>query len=87
MRQLKSLKRHLQKDDTLQKRYQEAIDTDVKAGYVCKVGQIELNDTTYKHQWYMQHHPVINSDKPEKVRRVCNASAKYQGVAQQKQHG
>ena len=43
MGQLKSLERRLQKDDMLQKRYQETIDTDVKAGYVHKVQQVELN--------------------------------------------
>ena len=27
------------------------------------------------------HHPVINPQKPEKLRRVCHTAAKYQGVA------
>ena len=81
MGQLKSLERRLQKDETLKKRYQETIDTDVNAGYVRKVDQAELNETKDKLQWYLPHHPVINPHKPEKVRRVCNAAAKYQGVA------
>ena len=81
MGQLKSLEQRLQKDETLKKRYQETIDTDVNAGYVRKVDQAELNETKDKLQWYLPHHPVINPHKPEKVRRVCNASAKYQGVA------
>ena len=79
--QLKSLERRLQKDETLRKRYQETIDTDVNAGYFRKVDQAELNETRDKLQWYLPHHPVINPQKPEKVRRVCNAAAKYQGVA------
>ena len=79
--QLKSLERRLQKDETLKKRYQETIDTDVNAGYVQKVDQAELNETKDKLQWYLPHHPVINPHKPEKVRRVCIAAAKYQGVA------
>ena len=66
---------------TLRKRYQETIDTDVSAGHVRKVDQAELNETKDKLQWYLPHHPVINPQKPEKVRRVCNAAAKYQGVA------
>ena len=45
MGQLKSLERRLQKDDMLRKRYQETIDTDVKAGYVRKVQQVGLNET------------------------------------------
>ena len=45
MGQLKSLERRLQKDDPLRKRYQENIDTEVKAGYVREVEQVELNET------------------------------------------
>ena len=32
-----------------------------------------------KHKWYLPHHPVLNPSKPGKVRRVCNAGAKFQG--------
>ena len=81
MGQRKSPERCLQKDAMLQKRYQETIDTDVKAGYVRKVQQVELNETRDKLQWYLPHHPAINPHKPENVRRVCYAAAKYQGVA------
>ena len=79
--QLKSLERRLQKDETLKKRYQETIDTYVNAGYVRKVDQAEVNETKDKLQRYLPHHPVIYPHKPEKVRRVCNAAAEYQGVA------
>ena len=78
MEQLKSLERRLQKDETLRKRYQETIDKDLNGGYV---DQAELNETKDKLQRYLPHHPVINPHKPEKVRRVCNAAAKYQDVA------
>ena len=81
MGQLKSLERRLHKDETLKKRYQETIDTDVNAGYVWKVDQSELNETKDKLQWYLPDHPVINLHKPEKVRRMCDAAVKYQGVA------
>ena len=81
MGQLKSLERRLQKDETLRMRYQGSIDTDVNAGHVRKFDQAEVNETKDKLQWYLPHHPVINPHKPEKVRRVCNAAAKYQGVA------
>ena len=81
MGQLRSLERRLHNDETLKKRYQETIDTDVNAGYVRKVDLAELNETKDKLQWYLPHHPVINSHKPEKVRRLCNAAAKYQSVA------
>ena len=81
MGRLKSLERHLQKDETLRKRHQETIDTDVNAKYVRKVDQAELNETKDKLQWYLPHHPVINPRKPTNVRRLCNAGAKHQCVA------
>ena len=28
-------------------------------------------------QWYLPHHPVINPNKPEKIRRVCNAASRF----------
>ena len=81
MGQLRSLEKRLQKDDKLRQRYQETIDTDVKAVYVQKIDQTELKETRDDLKWYLPHHPVINPHKPEKVRRVCNAAAQYQGVA------
>ena len=81
MGQLKSLERRLQKNETVRKRYQEIIDADFNARHVRKVDQTELIENQNKLQWYLPHHPVINPHKPEKVRRVCNAAARYQGVA------
>ena len=81
MGQLQSLERRLQKNETLKKRSQETIDTDVSAGYVWKVDQTKLNETKDKLQWYLPHLPDINPHKPEKVERVCSAAANYQGVA------
>ena len=51
MGELKSLEQHLQKDKALKKRSQETIETDINAGHVWKVNQIELNDTKDKLQW------------------------------------
>ena len=83
MGQLKSLERRQQKGDILRKRYQETIDTDAKASFVRKVEQVEQNETRDKLQWYLPHHPVINPQKPEKVRTEFNAAAKYQVVVRQ----
>ena len=49
--------------------------------YYGKVQQVELNETIDKFQWYLPHYPVFSAHKHEKVRRMCNAAAKYQGVA------
>ena len=76
MRQLMSIEPRLQKGDTLRKRYQKTIDTDVTAGYVRKVEQVEMNETRDRLQRYLPHHPVIIPHNLEKVRSVCNAAAK-----------
>ena len=60
------INRCLQKDDTLRKRYPENIDTDVKAGYVRKLEQDELNATRDKLQYCLPHRPVINLHNPKK---------------------
>ena len=78
MGQLKSLERRLQKDETLRKEKpltrMSKLDT---FGKEIKQNSMKL-ETGYN--GFLPHHPVINPHKPEKIRRVCNAAAKYQGV-------
>ena len=74
-----SLERRLEKDEPLKQRYEETINVDLQNGYVRKLDEKELDETKDERQWYVPHHPVINPHKPEKVRRVCNAAAKYKG--------
>ena len=59
--------------------YQQSIDTDVEKGFVKILGKSEVKGTFGK-EWYLPHHPVLNPNKPGKVRRVCNAAAKYKDV-------
>ena len=40
-----------------------------------------MNETRCKLQWYLPHNLVIKPPKSEKVPRICNAAAKYQGAA------
>ena len=35
---------------------------------------------TFGNEWYLPHHPVLNPNKPGKVRRVCNAASKYKDI-------
>ena len=32
-------------------------------------------------EWYLPHHPVVNPNKPGKVRRVLNGAAKFHGAS------
>ena len=35
---------------------------------------------TFGNEWYLPRHPVLNPNKPRKVRRVCNAASKYKEI-------
>ena len=79
--QLKSLERRLEKDENLKQRYKETIGVDVQKGFVRILDEAELENTKSDLQWYVPHLPVLNPNKPDKVRRVCNAASKFGGVS------
>ena len=78
--QLKSLEKRLSKDDSLRLHYQKTIIDDIEKGYVIRV---ELHDpkTLHYREWYLPQHPVINPNKPGKVRRVLNGASKFHGFS------
>ena len=77
--QLYSLERRFQRDPNLKNLYQQSIDTDAEKGFVKILDESEVKGTFGK-EWYLPHHPVLNPNKPGKVRRVCNAASKYKEV-------
>ena len=77
--QLYSQERRFQRDPNLKSLYQQSIDTDVEKGLVKILDESEVKGTFGK-EWYLPHHPVLNPNKPGKVRRVCNAASKYKEV-------
>ena len=77
--QLYSLKRRFQRDPNLKELYQQSIDTDIEKEFVKILGKTEVKGTFGK-EWYLPHHLVLNPNKPGKVRRVCNAAAKYKHI-------
>ena len=77
--QFYSLERRFQRDPKLEQLYQQSIDTDIENGFVKILGKSEEKGTFGK-EWYMPHHLVLNPNKPGKVRRVCNAAAKYKDL-------
>ena len=56
--------------------YSDTIKTDRDSGYIRTLVPTELLETRNETQWY---HPVINPNKPGKVRRVCNAASELEG--------
>ena len=77
--QLYSLERRFRRDPNLKELYQQSSDKDVEKGFVKILGKSEVKGTFGK-EWYLPHHPVLNPNKPGKVRRVCNAAAKYKDI-------
>ena len=51
----------------------------MEKGFVKILGKSEIKGT-FEREWYLPHHPVLNPNKPGKVRLVCNAAAKYKDV-------
>ena len=77
--QFYSLERRLQRDPNLKKLHQQSIDTDVEKEFVKILGKSE-NKGTFGKEWYLPQHPVLNTNKPCKVHRVCNAAEKYKNI-------
>ena len=74
--QLYSLERRFQRVPNLKSVYQQSIDSDVEKEFVKILDESEVKGT-FEKEWYLPHHPVLNPNKPGKVRRVCNAASKY----------
>ena len=74
--QFKTFARRLSKDPELRERYADTIREDIRKGYVVTV---EPHDPRkrFNREWYLLHHPVVNPNKPVKVRRVLNGASKF----------
>ena len=80
LKQLQHLKGRLKRDEELRIKYKAVIDDYVAKGYAKKMSNeeaAERSDVT----WYLPHHPVLNPNKPGKVRVVFDAAAKFQGTS------
>ena len=78
---MKSLERRLEKDENFKQHYKDTIDVDVQKGFVRILDEAELENTKTDLQWYVPHLPVLNPNKPDKMRRVCNAASKFESVS------
>ena len=74
--QLKSLHKRLSNDIQFKELYEQTLTTDLQKFYVKPV---ERQQPEPKKIGYLLHHPVVNPNKPGKVRRVANAAAKFKG--------
>lgn len=77
-RRLKSLEKKFKNDPEIKERYAKSIQDDIEKGYVRKIREEEVC-TDSKVTWYLPHRFVINPKKPDRLRRVYDASAKIRG--------
>ena len=69
---LKILERRLEKDVTLQKRYQETIETVAKRGFIRELSSEELLKTRNEPQWYVPPHLKIQKRGDECVTQALS---------------
>ena len=62
----------LSKDDEIQTKYQDTINSDFKKGFREKMSQNDLSHIEIAKIRFLPHHPVYNPHKPGKAGRVCN---------------
>ena len=78
LRRSENLEKKFSKDQMLAKRYSETINSYISKGYATKIDSIQGSQRN-KISNYIPHHGVIKQHKPDKLRVVLDASAKYKG--------
>ena len=68
--QLKLLEKRLAKDEDLREKYTSTTKEDLNKGHVIEVPDAHKVESRSDKEWYLPHHPVLNPNKPGKVRRV-----------------
>lgn len=77
---LRHLRRRLERDQELKRKYLTIIDDYVEKGYARKLTDEETKIRSNK-TWYLPHHPVLNPHKPGKVRVVFDAASTFEGTS------
>ena len=65
----------------MKENYASTIREDLEKGYLITVPDSHKVEQRSNKEWYLPHHPVINPNKPGKVRRVLNGAAKFHGTS------
>ena len=74
------MEKRLVKDPSLREKHAETIREDIQKGYVITVKAHDPKSRADR-EWYSPHHPVLNPNKPGKVRRVLNGASKCHGAS------
>ena len=79
-KRLKSTERTVKRDRALAEKYSGIIKEYEAKGYARKLTPAEAAMPSSK-RWFLPHHPVLDPNKPGKVRMVMDAAAKKNGVS------
>ena len=77
---LKLLRRRLLKNPDLRSKYSAFMDSLFENGHAQMVPKTPLEHKAGV-AWYLPHHPVVNPNKPDKIRVVFDCAARYNGVS------
>ena len=77
---LKSTERTVKRDAVLAEKYSGIVKEYESKCYAHKLTPAEAAVPSSK-RWFLPHHPVLNPNKPGKVRMVMDAAAKKNGVS------
>ncbi|XP_055612541.1 uncharacterized protein LOC129759158 [Uranotaenia lowii] len=80
LRRWQCLDRRLTKDENLARSMEAQIKGYLEKGYIRKLTQDEIS-AKYPRVWYLPIFPVVNPNKPEKLRMVWDAAAKSHGIS------
>ena len=78
--QLKPLDERLTKDQHLRGKVIEYRERGLREGICSKSQRCPKIESRAERDWYLPHHPVVNPNKPAKVRRVINKAVKIHGA-------
>jgi hypothetical protein len=71
------LRKRLIKDNGLRQQYCEILQDHLNKGYISKVTYVDQGVP----RWFLPHHPVMNPNKPGKVRVVFDCAATFNGMS------
>ena len=72
----KTLETRLDKNSGLKKKYSETLKEALDKGYVIPVTPHNPQLRSDR-EWFFPHRPVLNPNKPGKVRRILNGASKF----------
>ena len=77
---LKALKGRFRRNPELEMKYRSVVNDYIAKGYARQLSEEEASSKS-NITWYLPHHPVFNINKPNKIRVVFDAAAKFKGTS------